>query len=152
MDKEDAIVEDEQKEIDEWDEVLEVLETDPEGEKVTEDAEESLVPRYLRDPGLPTQKERDEHEILHIVYRPWCKWCVMGRGQSDHHKSSGQKLDDIQMPTISLDYMFFGNEEYWGKGKNMFSGIRQQDKIFGSIHGQAERPSGVGREGSQEIH
>ena len=32
--------------------------------------EEHQRQRILRDPGLPTQAERDEHIITHIPYRP----------------------------------------------------------------------------------
>ena len=58
--------------------------------------------------GKPaSQRELDEHMITHIPYRSWCKHCISGRGQSDHHKR--QLADrEQEVPTISVDYAFLG--------------------------------------------
>ena len=111
--------EDVEKELKDWEVILEDLETDDEGKAAKEDEviedEETLIPKYMRDPGLPTPKERAEHDILHINYRPWCKFCVMGRGQSDHHTSVPKEAEDLQVPTISMDYMFLGTKHVKAK-------------------------------------
>lgn len=41
-----------------------------------EEARECEPKRMMTDPGLPTQKEVDEHEIDHVPYRSWCPHCV----------------------------------------------------------------------------
>ena len=51
------------------------------------EAEEAVPPLVMRDPGQPTAREREEHEITHLPPRPWWKWCCLGRGQHDHHRA-----------------------------------------------------------------
>ena len=43
--------------------------------------EEGENPKVLRDPGLPSKKARDEHDVTHIPYRSWCAHCVRGSGR-----------------------------------------------------------------------
>ena len=53
----------------------------------------------------PSQRELEEHVVTHIPYRNWCKHCVSGRGQSDHHRK--QLADrDQEVPVVSIDYAF----------------------------------------------
>ena len=43
--------------------------------------EECQPQRVLKDPGMPSQKDIDEHEAGgHATYRTWCEACVEGRG------------------------------------------------------------------------
>ena len=99
--------------------------------------EEIRPPRFMRKPGEPSQKERLAHDCTHIHFRSWCKYCMMGRGQHDHHFSHKQKKGkkrkkvhgkvdiekededgavassedegDARFPLISLDYCFMGS-------------------------------------------
>ena len=65
-------------------------ESDGEGEelvviKPTGD-EECQPQRVLRDPGMPSQADIDEHEAGgHATYRTWCEACVEGRGIGEPH-------------------------------------------------------------------
>ena len=36
-------------------------------------------------PKQPTQIERDEHELTHAKFAPWCEACIMGKGASRAH-------------------------------------------------------------------
>ena len=36
--------------------------------------------RVLAAPRTPTKAEREEHNVSHVPCRPWCRFCVMGRG------------------------------------------------------------------------
>ena len=40
----------------------------------------------MLDPKLPSKAEREEHELTHLPYRNWCKYCVQGRGKEAPHK------------------------------------------------------------------
>ena len=44
-----------------------------------EEASEVIVPRVVPDVITPSQKERDEHDVLHLPFRNWCKHCVKGK-------------------------------------------------------------------------
>ena len=52
-----------------------------------DDQEEVEVkpPKFLRRPGQPSKKEKDEHDTLHVNYRSWCRYCVMGKADDRRH-------------------------------------------------------------------
>jgi len=54
----------------------------PEGEEEEEEPRSKLK-RMLK---LPAQREREEHETLHIPFRSWRKHCAAGRSQNSPHK------------------------------------------------------------------
>ena len=57
--------------------------------EIDQDHQGDDVPkRVARDPGAPTQSERDEHCIDHWPYRSWCEDCVRGRATGEQHKTS----------------------------------------------------------------
>ena len=53
-------------------------------------------------PVLPSAKVVEEHRHLHIPYRDWCKFCVLGRGTSFLHRRSGSSW----IPQVALDYFY----------------------------------------------
>ena len=63
-----------------------VLPVDDAGEEVVEAEEESQPVNSLPSPDMPTQSERDEHDLTHWPYRSWCKHCVEGRGIEMGHR------------------------------------------------------------------
>ena len=74
-----------------------------EGEITIEDGETELEPvKMAPDPGQPTAKQLEDHRRVHLPYRLWCKWCVMGRGRGFPHKKSPGSLIAI----IGLDYFY----------------------------------------------
>ena len=58
----------------------------------------------------PSQKELEEHWISHLPYRNWCRHCISGRGQNDHHRKQLQK-EEQEVPTISIDYAYLGEAD-----------------------------------------
>ena len=50
------------------------------------DVEEERQARVKSAPVLPTDKEREEHEVTHATFRSWCEACVEGRATEDSHK------------------------------------------------------------------
>ena len=41
------------------------------------------------------EAEREEHDVSHVPYRVWCRFCVMGRGLERRHLTqSGDRDDD----------------------------------------------------------
>ena len=47
---------------------------------------EELQPRRRKQPLGPTEDERVNHEITHVVFRSWCRHCVATRAKEDPHK------------------------------------------------------------------
>eukprot|EP00435_Cladocopium_sp_Y103_P027107 s1055_g6.t1 len=74
------------------------------------DEEESHSAGIQRTPILPTQSEIDEHNVTHFPFRAWCPFCIRGRGLSSGHFSRRSEAEEQQVPTISVDYMFLGDE------------------------------------------
>ena len=51
--------------------------------------------RVLAAPRTPTKTEREEHDVSYVPYRPWYRFCVMGRVLERRHLTqSGDRDDD----------------------------------------------------------
>ena len=51
--------------------------------------------RVLAAPRTQTKTEREEHDVSHVPYRTWCRFCVMGRGLERRHLTqSGDRDND----------------------------------------------------------
>ena len=61
------------------------------------------------DPRQPNQHEKEEHEMTHLPFRSWCRYCVMGRGREEDCRKSME--EERQVPEVHLDYMFMGDEK-----------------------------------------
>ena len=61
--------------------------------------------RVARNPGDPTDKEVEEHNVTHLPHRSWCPVCVKARGKEEAHKKVREQGD---VPTVSMDYKSFG--------------------------------------------
>ena len=79
---------------------IEADEDDAEGE------EAGKAPKLVKDPGLPSRKEVEEHEATHAQFRSWCRFCVRGRGLAWHHQGGAGDEDDKGMPEFVMDYCF----------------------------------------------
>ena len=69
-------------------------------------------PKIARDPGQPTEKEREEHNVLHMPYRSWCEDCVRGRKKNPAHLH--EVYEPPEGPEVGADYGFMrdtGEEE-----------------------------------------
>ena len=67
-------------------------------------AEEARAARPRRDPGAPTQADRDAHAATHLPFRSWCEACVHGRQDAPpHHR---QKRVAGEVPEVAFDYAF----------------------------------------------
>ena len=78
-----------------------------------EEEQEALRPKALRDPGEPSKWEIIEHRLTHLPPRPWCKFCMFGRAQHDHHREVVRQDPEGEdsVPCISLDCCFMGNRD-----------------------------------------
>ena len=73
------------------------------------DREEAQVPKVLRDPGAPSQKEIETHNVTHLPYRSWCPSCVAGKARDrGHHRQQGPM--EKQVPEVVFDYCFMNCE------------------------------------------
>ena len=69
------------------------------------EGEECQPQRVLKDPGMPSQKDIDEHEAGgHANYRSWCEACVEGRGVGEPHL--GDTSQESKIPILAFDYLF----------------------------------------------
>ena len=64
--------------------------------------------RVLAAPRTPTKAEREEHDVTHVPYRPWCRFGVMGRGLERRHLTqSGDRDGD---PRVFADNGHFSGD------------------------------------------
>ena len=66
--------------------------------------EEAVRARARKTEAVPSQREAEEHNLDHGVFRSWCPHCVKGRAESYGHVKKVQNEGDV--PTISIDYMY----------------------------------------------
>ena len=77
-------------------ETMECHVVEGEVEKETEEDEcqqggEEVLIKVVKDPGLPTEAERERHNMTHNPFRSWCPICVEPRGKEDpHHRKKGK--------------------------------------------------------------
>ncbi len=72
-------------------------------------AEEARAARPARDPGAPTQAERDAHNTTHLPFRSWCDECVQGRKDAPAHFRTKRAAGDV--PEVSFDYAFVRRDD-----------------------------------------
>ena len=65
--------------------------------------------RVLAAPRTPTKAEREEHDVSHVPYHPWCRLCVMGRGLERRHLTQSGDRDDDR-PRVFADYGFLSGD------------------------------------------
>ena len=70
------------------------------------ESEEARAPEVLRDPGAPTPKEVEDHNVTHLPFRSWCLHCVSGKAQDRPHKRS-ENQNEKQIPEIVFLTMAF---------------------------------------------
>ena len=71
------------------------------------DVEEERQARVKSAPVLPTDKEREEHEVTHATFRSWCEACAAGRATEDSHKRSAT---EPSVPLVAMDHGFLGRD------------------------------------------
>ena len=82
---------------------MDLSEGDTEELEIEIDASQDVEPlRTAPSPELPSATAVEEHRHLHVPYRDWCKFCVMGRGTGLPHGRSGSST----IPLVGLDYFY----------------------------------------------
>ena len=67
--------------------------------------------KILPKPLTPTRAQREEHELTHVTFAPWCRHCVMSRSLNDGHRKKKKHNNDREVPVISGDFCFMGQSE-----------------------------------------
>ena len=81
-----------------------------------ETSEEVQPVDTLPSPYMPTQSERDDHELTHAQYRSWCEFCVNGRGLEMGHRQ-GDDHGERGVAVIGFDYMFLTGKDTYTRGE-----------------------------------
>lgn len=67
---------------------------------------EAEVQRAASDPGQPTKAQREEHDLTHFPFRPWCRACVMGRAKDAPSNKVKGLFAETVLPRVRMDYCF----------------------------------------------
>ena len=70
-----------------------------------EDAE-TQAPRAARAPHTPSQREIDEHNLVHCPYRAWCEACVRGQAKDDCHMTIKGSDAESSVTIVCIEYCF----------------------------------------------
>ena len=52
---------------------------------------------------------REEHDVSHVPYRPWCRFCVTGRGLERRHLTQSGDRDDDR-PNVFAVYGYLSGD------------------------------------------
>ena len=107
---------------------------DGEGELVEAEEEEAQAAATLPTPYMPTQSERDDHDLTHATYRSWCEHCVQGRGVEMGHHPGGDH-SERGVAVIGFDYMFVTakdiyNRDDWKRNPEGEIDVKQVLKVW----------------------
>lgn len=69
-------------------------------------------PMFVRSLREPTQEEREEHALSHLLFRSWCRHCGRGRGREWPH---AQVAEEPGLPEMHEDLCFLGGESEPGQ-------------------------------------
>ena len=92
-DSEDAVVESQEVEG----KAMEASQADQE-----EDVE-TQAPRSAKAPHVPSQREIDDHNLVHCPYRAWCEACVRGQAKDDCHRTITGTDADSTVTRVCID-------------------------------------------------
>jgi hypothetical protein len=89
----------------------EVNHNEVEGEIEADDDEElqngERKCKKMVDPVEPSAQEVADHQLTHLPFRNWCRFCCRGRGiEMAHKKSVGEKT----LPELHFDFCFLGDD------------------------------------------
>ena len=111
---------------------------------------EARVPRTYTTPELPSAKEVAEHNLSHDPYRSWCPVCVEAQGKEDSHRRDGGHEHDGGIPTIGMDYGFYGEglvgTEEKGAREDEVKALIMKDYTTGAMWGHVVTVKGPGDE------
>ena len=79
-------------------------------EAAGDEEEEWRKPKTLTSPMRVTAEEKTLHELTHIPYKPWCKYCVLARARN---MAQGGKIEETEggVTRVSMDYHFMGKDD-----------------------------------------
>ena len=83
-----------------------------EAEQVDEPEAGRRQAQKMQSPVRPRAEEVAEHELSHLPYRSWCRFCVRGRCRALPHRAG------VEQPVgseLHFDYCFLGKEGEPGK-------------------------------------
>ncbi len=107
-----------------------------EGEIRIDDEQDTEVEpvKLAPDPGQPTLRQIEDHRRVHLPYRLWCKWCVMGRGRGLPHRLRAGSI----IPIVGLDYFYITSGGVKMRYELEFSRDDAGDKATEDARGRGE--------------
>ena len=109
--------------------------------------EEDTDVRWLKAPVKPSPEESAQHNVSHLRFPSWCRYCVRGRGRSIGHPQVDHSAD--QLPTMEIDYGFLGDRDSPATDLPVLAGRERQSKVVWSspvpCKGVEDHPHGTNR-------
>ena len=75
-----------------------------------EDSGEVAASRTARQPRMPSDRDRREHELTHCPFRSWCEHCVRSQGAEYQHSTVVGPNAEEGVPRVIMDYCYFTEE------------------------------------------
>ncbi len=122
-----------------WKELYGLTEDEVQGERVSEEVQV----RVKKNPVLPSEKQVEEHYASnHVLFRSWCKACIMGKGVNSAHFKSN-KEEEQEVSTVSVDYGFMTNDDEKDSEAGYMPIVVMVDRNTGKLNANVVPSEGV---------
>ena len=111
-----------------------------------EPEEEGRRPQVLPAPQSVSMQEREVHELTHIPYRSWCRYCVRGRGRNTQHRRQGDEDRRKGTPRVSMDYFFMSTVDQAASENPI---LVMLEESTGERYARAVGHKGLGQDGER---
>ena len=69
-------------------------------------SQEAIEEGRRTEAAIPTNTEKEVHELTHLPPQPWCEQCVRGRGTENPHKRVTFERAESTLPVIAFGFSF----------------------------------------------
>ncbi len=82
-----------------------------------EESEEAVRRKVRETEAVPSEREVEEHNVDHAVFRKWCPHCLKGRAEAYGRRAVSR--DKTEAPRVSVDYVHMASEQDKEEEKGM---------------------------------
>ena len=72
----------------------------------SQEERKAVEPRAQKEIQEPSPEEKASHQLTHLPFKAWCRWCQAGRGRDLPHHAIDQKSWEGP-PVVQVDYAYF---------------------------------------------
>ena len=80
--------------------------------EVSDEMDESRIPKVRRGPMEPTREERLLHDATHLPFRSWCRLCVIANAESNPQLKRKEE-SETREPRVTYGLLLYEKWKWW---------------------------------------